>query len=65
MIEFTKNQWAQLESQAEKVFRAKERRRLIDARKPMAEKIKDVIRMQKMSSVLNPRYRNILPWRPS
>lgn len=49
MIEFTKKQWAQLKAEAHKIFRAKERGRKLDAHKPMTEKIKDLIVIQKIA----------------
>ena len=47
----------------EKVFRAKKKARLARAKKPIEEKIKDLIEMQKIMVKLHPELKNIIPWR--
>lgn len=46
-----------------KVFASKERMRLIWAKKPVAEKIMELVKLQEATAVLHPKLRKLIPWR--
>ncbi|MDI6788625.1 MAG: hypothetical protein QME51_09665 [Planctomycetota bacterium] len=56
MIKLSEEQWAILRQKAEAVFRAKLNRRRTSARRPMAEKIKEVISLQRIARKLDLSY---------
>lgn len=48
-----------------KVFASKEKMRMTWAKKPIAEKIKELVKIQEVTAALHPELRRIIPWRLS
>jgi len=46
-----------------KVFKSKEKMRRRWARQPVEEKIRELVRLQKITATLHPELRYIIPWR--
>ncbi|MCL4874199.1 hypothetical protein KJ039_08965 [bacterium] len=49
----------------QKVFASKEKMRKTWAKKPMPEKIRELVKMQEVTAALHPELRKIIPWRLS
>ncbi|MBI5234811.1 MAG: hypothetical protein HY886_00980 [Deltaproteobacteria bacterium] len=45
------------------IFASKEKMRLIWAKKPVEEKIAELIKLQEATAVLHPELRSLIPWR--
>ncbi len=45
------------------VFASKEKMRLIWAKKPVEEKILELLKLQKATAILHPELRRLIPWR--
>ncbi len=46
-----------------KVFASKEKMRKTWAKKPMAEKTKELVKLHEVTAVLHPELKKIIPWR--
>ncbi len=46
-----------------KVFASKEKMRKTWAKKPIAEKIKELVKLHEVTAALHPELRKIIPWR--